>query len=171
MNREAMEKQLADERALRDMAQALVDSRIVTVAKLELDLAEAEKPELRHGDYGICKSNEHMCLYVKRKNQMELFGERYGSGYPQDTPLSDHKILGNIFDDLKALSEELKEFEVENGLYETIKVTLTGGMLKFRDEDGFVLIKESEIPALILNLRRLIRAAEQEAAKATTKSD
>ncbi len=172
MSRDQMEKQLADERALRDAAQVIadkaqtvVDRHIVAVAKLELDLAEGEKPELRHGDYGICKSNRHMCLYVRRKNQMELFGETKGSGYPQDTPLSDHLMLGNIFDDLKELSKPLQWFGVGCGGRRIGCALNSVGDLEIKHVyDGEThFVGKHRISEFIRNLQRLAFTAQQEA--------
>lgn len=159
MNTEELRKDLERRRTRKALYAELQDEETQAIAKVEAQLAEAEKPELRHGDYGIRNHTEFwICIN----------GRVYWNN-GQLSSLSDARFiesrLGNIFDDLKALAKPLKEFKVNNGPYETVTIMLGAGMLRFNDADGCILIKESEIPEFIRNLRRLIFTAEKERSK------
>lgn len=166
MNREEMEKQLLDEIALRDAAQAIVDRHIVAVAKLQLDLAEAEKPELRHLDWGRGKDSGSIWLKV-HGNIWYLTGCQTQPSTMSDARFAASRYFektGNLkqyFDDLTAQSEPLEEFD-ERGAHHHIHHSDT--------LHGSIMIRNScysieEVKGYILNLQRLIFTAEQEAAR------
>ena len=85
--------------------------RVKTEAELtQAELAEAEKPELRHGDYGMRKTGHGH----KRRLFSYTSGELKVTNAPADAlpawpgAANDYVILGNIFDNLKAVSEPLE---------------------------------------------------------------
>lgn len=173
MNTEEMEKQLVDEIALRDAAQvivdkaqAIVDSYIVTVAKLELDLAEAEKAELRHGDFG---ANDRQ-RWIKLNDTIHwLHEDRWSetAGLSGETCLHERKgNIGQILDDLTALSEPLYTFTADVHHYgfdfknfPQAPIQIAGNWHALAEAKG-----------ISMKIQRVIFTAEQEAAKATTKS-
>ena len=137
------------------------------IERLEAELAEAEKPELRHGDYGTgdykgtviewqCDGSapDGMCLesFGLVSNHIQWF--RPGQ-------LVNLRVFGNAQDDLKAMAEVLTEFTVENGSFQTIKVKISDGFLRMRDRGGYMLIRACALPELILNLRRLQATQER----------
>jgi len=80
--------------------------------------AELEKPKLRHGDYGIDVSG-HSSLVVRQDASGVLRAGGSSGFYEHITieSLTESKpdvILGNIFDDLKRNSEDLRSFTVQN---------------------------------------------------------
>jgi len=85
------------------------------IDKAERELAELERPKLRHGDYGLHDDDRNGWLTLERNNQLELFGDNTGSGMPVETigDISESGKpyrLGNIFDDIKAKTEKLESF-------------------------------------------------------------
>ncbi len=140
--------------------QAQIDKAKRVIEKLEAELAEAEKPKLRHGDYGPATGSEcRLVLKEYGKDELRTAGPACCAATGEDQ--MPETVLGNIFADLKARQEALKQFEIGNGSFRTVQVALeVSGLLKLRDKDGCVVIKGTEIPRLILNLQRLVYTAE-----------
>ena len=137
----------------------------------EATQAEAEKPELRHGDIRLWNPSGDIGIVDMSEPNPHMIWESHDlrNAKNKDNILSQSKSIGTlqeIFDDLKALSEPLKKFTVDNGPYRTVEVTIQPhGLLRLQDDDGFMLMGQCDIPAFILNLRRLLHTAEQEQAK------
>ena len=105
---------------------------------------EAEKPKLRHGDFGYDKDGEVcLALYAQGAKVMRRASDTYlyewEVSHPTNYKVVD--ILGNIFDLLKEWSEDLEEFDNElyasgikiDGKY--IKIyACTGGNCTKKDE-------------------------------------
>ena len=77
------------------------------------ELAEAEKPKLGHGDFGVNKDNKGFVateglLPIRQLEPYYKDGQSDGCNYAKNHPC-DYTILGNIFDLLKQWSEPLKE--------------------------------------------------------------
>jgi hypothetical protein len=98
--REIIERQIADHQdaidAAKDRLQAVIDAE--------------KKPRLRHGDYGIGsnwgKDSFEPFFYAEQSTMQKAF---YSSGAGQvNCDHSKHKVIGNIFDDIAARSEELE---------------------------------------------------------------
>ena len=136
------------------------------IERLEAERAEAEKPVLRHGDYGYGKDNSHrVTLHCDMKtvtagdgsvnNTNAVSNERY---YPSP-------VLGNIFDDLKAMAEDLTEFEfAETDRAYQFTAVSNDYTVMLTDSGGHIInVDLKDIPAFILNLRKL--QATQERAK------
>ena len=85
----------------------------------EKELAELEKPELRHGDYGVLHGGRYFvnCDHSLHAREKRPFGiSDYGGGQCGfDRYADDFEKYGNIFDDLKAMSKPLTEFEIRDG--------------------------------------------------------
>jgi hypothetical protein len=150
MNKEEIEHKLAQARKDRD---DIAES----VCQLEDMLAEAEKskPKLRHGDYGYCGKPNIYNMYFVDGRPVRPFGISDNGGQEFiDEPIHEFKAVGNIFDDLKALSEPLEEYETGAGM----KVKLTNdGDLSF----SCTYVVNRNIPAFILNLRRMEATLKQ----------
>lgn len=82
-----------------------------SVNKLKAQLAEAEKPKLKSGDYGY---DCHLFKIAPADPRVFLGEHHYGcnGGDCDKTPLK--FVYGNIFADLKALAEPLEEFEIND---------------------------------------------------------
>ena len=125
------------------------------LAEAEKELTELEKPELKHGDYGL---TERDCPRIEliHNNESWHVGE---TGNMDNARVSNHPadtILGNIFADLKALSEPLEEFELENGKHIAISGRwYDSGNLRIHQGTEFIVIAKKSIPEFILNLRRM----------------
>lgn len=108
MNKDEIQKELASAIKLRDLAQGVVDAHIVRVAGLELDLESqlAEKPKLRHGDYGYTPNGYPQAM-LKTRDGDKIYGGRLHASAKED--YVDEEVLevalGNIFDDLTARAE------------------------------------------------------------------
>jgi hypothetical protein len=97
------------------------------MAEIEAKLEEAKKPVLRHGDYGFGsnwdKQNIDAFIYTKQTTDNKTF---YASGMGQvDTISSKHPVIGNLFDDLKAMQTEVTECEVSCERFGGDKITAT----------------------------------------------
>ncbi len=112
MNQDEIKKEIDCKSACRAAILGFARDCEHVIVALEAQLAEAEKPELRHLDFG---DNGH-AKWIK------LFDEiHWIELYKEDVsvlPDADfiNNVKGNlqaIFDDLKALREPLKEFETE----------------------------------------------------------
>ncbi len=142
---------------------AALDEFIIMVATLKAQLAEAETPELGHGDYGIDDDNRSFVVV----EQASLFGspkaffESQMGQIRADEAMSPDFRIGNIYKYLKALAEPLKEFEYGD---------ITGRIsVDEKRPDGVCIggfwhtIKTAKI--LSMKIQRLIFTAEQESAK------
>ncbi len=114
--------------------------------------AEAEKPKLRHGDYGTAGTGRHVVIVKGSNGRLEW---ACGDGFRDCTVAKVEKyrfpILGNIFDHVKAIVEPLEDFIMDGlnvGMDESsIEVISSGG-------DRFY-IPRSSVDKFILNLQRL----------------
>ena len=133
---------------------------------LRAELAEAKKPKLRHGDYGIGNSTMRIALWDERERKLTQGGcNTFPCG---DSYLKPSSILGNIFDDLKALQEPLKEFEIDGSGYKlTAKAQPNSDILLsiagYGEDRISTFIPLKRIPKLILNLRRVERTMKAKA--------
>ncbi len=166
-----MDKQqiLEEARELIGLAKGVI-SRCETVIT-EANLAEAENPEYRSGDYGMgCKGHFFALCGSGSDTKAAIDNgevERWGEN-SENYCYNEATCLGNIFDDLKAMAEDVEEFEVDNGTYMSLKVSWNGNKIRIGDGGGFVLIDHHEIPAFILNLRRLQATHERKQNAANT---
>ncbi len=82
------------------------------IGNLQEQLAEAEKPKLRHGDFGVEKCKE--CTYPRLiTNPASVTGLTVSNEYGEIPPGNKiTTVFGNIFDLLKEWSEDLEKFEV-----------------------------------------------------------
>ncbi len=144
-------------------------SRVILEASLaesKAKLAELDKPELRHGDYGFDKDDDGcMVLQLHDGDSGKTLHESHaGSRYAYvNEPKGDAFVpkvkLGNIFDDLKALAEPLEEFQICN-----IKFGLTdanGKLLEIRIDGEMWWLSERDTINLHQKLGRLIATAKR----------
>ena len=114
--------------------------------------AEAEEPKLRHGDYGLSLTGSHPRLYVY-DNGIRWANQSYVEGHDC---IPGNPILGNIFDDLKAMAEDLTEFEFnETDSAHKLKGQLTDYTVILKDlqDNEGVNIDLKDLSAFIRNLR------------------
>lgn len=108
MNKEEIQKELTRARA----AETTIKNNIIELLE---QLVEAEKPKLRHGDFGLCTRKDSkggIVVINKRLGNPEPYFEDGlcdGCNYTKKYP-DDYIIFGNIFDLLKEWSEDLEEF-------------------------------------------------------------
>lgn len=130
----------------------------IAVARNQL----AEKPKLRHGDYGVYKDGlyggvgnivirpKHGDLKMCHKNSMLGLDAKdevcCGGGFI---------TLGNIFDDLTALSKNMTEFKVEETQYtDGFTVRIGSQAIWMRDKMGAqVHVDKNNFSTFILNLQ------------------
>jgi len=103
------EKEIA-EKMIRDGKEALA-SALAMIASAEAELAEIDKPKLRHGDYGYSQK-EKPCIMIADWDDDVLFCGNRSMGKKGQITSRCSVILGNIFDDLKAMAEPLEEFDI-----------------------------------------------------------
>jgi len=125
-------------------------------------IAEAEKPNLRHGDYGADTYNKMPTVLMRTTINSELIkwaGAEKPANYNNDTMTpGDFQKLGNIFDDLKALQEDRAEFEIGEGVWKVRgEVVACGDFLLTESGDGGskVLIASNFFDKFILYLQQM----------------
>lgn len=104
----------------RQIAETMIADAKTMAEEGQAKLDELDKPELRHGDYGISYGKEHnsisfpMLAFQRDTSGCPLrIAHKDGSGGWQEADGDDDITwLGNIFDDLKRNSVDLKEFEI-----------------------------------------------------------
>ena len=174
MNQEEIKTDIETEKLYLEDCETTVKVVREHLAALEAQFAEAEKREWQQGDYGLAiqKRGTDSGVY-----SFIFVGDRvyYNSGtYDEKTVLLDGSFyeyvrIGNIFDDLKALAEPLKEFKVTDKQNErTVRFhgSLGNLYIEITGKDG-ERVRNINIPLLDtgLDLRRLVHTAEQEAGK------
>lgn len=155
------------------------------IAKIDARLAEAE-PELRHGDYGHWspgQGNEQFAfLYLADVPKSNALTADPSSEWVMCN--SDKKtIIGNIFDDLAALQEDVEEVKFKSEIYNGSATAYLGhshnngdtscrcdnkphDMVHFRFDpvnSGWCSIEEFR--TFILGLRQMVATQQRKAAK------
>ena len=163
MNQEEIKTDIETEKLYLEDCETTVKVVREHLAALEAKLAEAEKPELRHGDYGIDEDNGSFVVV----DQSGLFGTpkaffENGSGMVEaDKNMSSDLRLGNIYKCIAALKEPLKEFRVCNL---NIKVNGCGNIQLESDDKRILYITSGQWHEFLAKFQRLVFTAEQEAA-------
>lgn len=142
-------------------------------------LADAAPPKLRHGDYGYAERSGQQDSGFVVAAQSTLAGSPkafYDDGAGQikvNNCKQSHVRLGNIFDDLAALSEPLKKFsrcpgqdEDDGGNVEAqFHAHVSGPHIWLEVETEGYYFEKEDVEAIIRDLRRLVATAEQEQKK------
>ena len=143
---------------------AALDEFIIMVATLKAKLGEAEKPDLRPLDFGVDGFQRWIKIHGKiwwvhegSQSLSSVFPDSHFVGQKQGN-------LQDIFDDLKALAEPLKEFKVTDKQNErTVRFhgSLGNLYIELTGKDG-ERVRNINIPLResALNLRRLIQHAQ-----------
>ena len=132
------------------------------IAELKAKLAEEQKPKLRHGDYGLdCMGSRSVIAINQGGRLVKSMANGYTDCY-NAVCIQNHRypVLGNIFDDLKAIQEDVTEFEIE-GCGFKLRVTISGTDIAISViEPGQGEMKTTYIPQqrqaeLVLKLRQM----------------
>ncbi len=111
MNKEEIQREIDSISADRDALERTRNKLTGDIALLLQQIAEAEKPKLRHGDFGIevVEGTSYQRLITNPANETGLnISNKYGEIPPG------HKIttvFGNVFDLLKEWSEDFNRYE------------------------------------------------------------
>ena len=171
MDKQELEHKLEQARKDRELATAEVNKEVERLKKL---LAEAEKPKpLEHGDYGYRKGQPRLLSF-------DSYGNIKATCSTWDSclasPINDNEqyaILGNIFKELKVMSEPLEEFEKKstfaNGKFDVkfnavISKPAVGINLDL-PAHPFSTFTLEDLHEIIINLRRMEAKLAQEAKK------
>lgn len=135
---------------------------------LEKSLADEEKPELRHGDYGFADGCPRMT--AKYDDDVRHYGETGNhTGAINNLPIK--VVLGNIFDDLKALQEDVTEFEVncDTVKADRVSVEIQGGEVRIvsveRDQRSNIYMSSSKFDGFLKKGRVLLATLKRKEAK------
>ncbi len=155
-------KQFEAKKAIVDKHRGLIDELMASIEKEygESQLAEAEQPKLRNGD--VYTQDSFVVVVRYRSSEWEVT-HRDGSRLIGDAEkISDHlrnfTFSHNIFDDLKALAEPLKNFELDETF---ISGMLDGQMIRLSDRGETSYLPLAKVRELVLYLRRLLHTSEQ----------
>lgn len=127
-----------------------------SIADLEKQLAEAEKPKLRHGDYGCDGS----LFFVQGETVFWLNAGGVASGISPER-FGTAGRLGNLIDEIKALGEERTEWKLDR---EGLRVSLREGSHITHPvwlSGKYLTLSEAE--SLSLALRQIIATAKRKA--------
>ncbi len=144
-------------------------------ARIQAQLAEAEKPTLRHGDIRMWSG----CGGIVDKSEPAMHiiwadDDARSAILTEEDVLQNSKpvgTLGEYFRDLRAMSEDLTVFEMAClcNSEDTLQVAICGGCPNGNDihfsinRDGrSIHVPLKDIPAFILNLQRLVHTAGKE---------
>lgn len=117
MNKEKIERRIKSCELIRECAEENLNELNIQLR----DLREAEKPKLRHGDFGYRNAKDgnvqdggSRVLLFKGKDGIGYCDDKYYSG---GIAGSKYLIFGNIFDLLKEWSEDLEHFKFDVHTY------------------------------------------------------
>lgn len=161
---EAKAKVMANQADL-NAVQANKDKLKAEVVELGKKIAEAKKPELRDGDYGPDENGQMSIALARGGGEFFYYQRGVNSNHPGYKPVT---VLGNIFDDLKALQEDVTEFETVDGSRQNeIEVDFTEKHLRIVDKDagGHLAITIENLPDFILKLRQIQATLKRNEAK------
>ncbi len=161
MNTEEIKEQIDIQKLLAENHKLCLERTDRELARLESQLAEAEKPKLRHGDYGPATGSEcRLVLKEYGKDELRTAGPACCAATGEDQ--MPETVLGNIFADLKARQETLKKLDWEYGarVYTASVDENNDLLIECLSRPEFAFIRHADIPAFILNLQRLVYTAE-----------
>lgn len=128
---------------------------------LKAELAEAEKPKLKHGDFGI-SFNTFGRLTLKGLNG-KMFSAGLGCCYDPDRGDKDHPkvIFGNIFKMMDGWGKDLTEFKTgcttDDRLEYYLKATLeNNGDYRIGTQDNTIIISANQVEIYWRKLGRMI---------------
>ena len=128
---------------------------------LEAELAEAEKPELRHWDFGYDEDSGDEFIVIEQStlsgSPKAFYADQKGQVYVNESTVV-RVCLGNLkehFDDLKAIAEGLTKHTWDYGhnSYEAY-IDMHGDLL-LNGVSIQLIVRKEEIPTFILNLQRI----------------
>ena len=135
---------------------------------LQAQLAESEKPKLRHGDYGRDLDGFiYLEDNIRHKSIVHWLGDYGESGLSGRAAESfEGKVIGNLADDLAAL-KPLEEFEMKDctGGNDFKARINCNGHVELRAGCGLVTVNDREFHEIILKLRCMELRKIQDAAK------
>ena len=79
----------------------------------ELQKLESEQPKLRHLDYGFHRESMRPYIHINCDGKLRPVGDKYCFTEQESSGSEHYVILGNLADDLSAMSEDVEEFEIE----------------------------------------------------------
>ncbi len=129
-----MNKEEIVDKIIEILAESIAGKYQIVDGKLQ-PLLESE-PKLRHGDYGYAGKPSKNNMYFIDGRPVRPFGISNDGGQEMiDAPYHQFKAVGNIFDDLKAMSEDVKEFKIKQDSF------VDAVHVYFQDE-GCLVIKD-----------------------------
>ena len=130
--------------------------KTIEIVRERISELKAQKPKIRHGDYGITNYPEPRInfplLAMKANMPDKLLKVAHSDGSGRVGVDEDINWLGNIFDDLKALGKPLEEFTVGD-----LHFKIEGTVVDIEDEsdETFFYFPYKHLSEIILNLRRM----------------
>ena len=136
----------------------------IELKELKAELKAADMPEFRHGDYGVwLATNQCFTVDMSEGGVIHLLwvgGEKRNTWSTNSRVLKKNAIiLGNIFDDLKALKEPLTEFEVDGCEFKLNRMAVG---IKTRGSSFWDVFSLDEAEEMASNLKRLVYTARSE---------
>jgi len=150
-------------------AQAFLDQlKVLAYEAQHPEPKKAEKPKLRHGDYGRDLDGFiYLEDNIRHKSIVHWLGDYGESGLSGRAAESfEGKVIGNLADDLAAL-KPLEEFEMKDctGGNDFKARINCNGHVELRAGCGLVTVNDREFHEIILNLRCMELRKIQDAAK------
>jgi hypothetical protein len=136
------------------------EKKVVDYIQGVIDGKKAKKPKLRHGDYGYNAGTPESAMAVRLLNGTMTAMTAHGVISDLELPLMNEPkvVLGNIFDDLTALSEDVTEFEIADEDGDIIEVNASSrysGGVHLKAAQHGVTLTAKKVRRLILKLQQV----------------
>ena len=134
-----------------------IEALLANKAEIEAEIEAEKKPKLRHGDYGMCvEAGKDRRIVINHEFKLVTAGDGCLHDY-EDDRYNPNPVLGNIFDDLEAMQEDVTQFKMENGGLCNLSANYTSiGNLLIKQTDGeSIVIHKAQIDTFILKLRQM----------------
>lgn len=153
-----MDKESRLAQAITDRAK-MADEMDATIEQLKQEIAEEQKPKLRHGDVYVSGSFVFtIARYGGRWRGTHADGSQH-KGTEEETleHISGFRYSHNQLDDLKAMSEDVTEhleFPYKDSHGDEMQILMSSEFVHFRGNNGMVF-NLKEISTIILKLRQM----------------
>lgn len=158
MDKDAMRNEIALEKEFARSMRESAAEHTATAAELEAQLAEAEKPKLRHTDFGWDADGTPCgAVTVSGRDVLRMVGNRaVGDGVcTEDRHYGPTTIAFNALDDLKAMAERVTQVKA-NGVLFTMD---SSGGINIDPAPGRSMfhVEEKAVDEFVMDIRRLVQ--------------
>ena len=163
MNIEEIKERLTRYRNTRTIMTEQLENLDVGLAELEKQLAEAEEAKLRPWDYGMNTAEE---VWIRLDGDVAVYLQGHFAISHHNDKYFIPQRLGNLIDDIKALSADMTEYKWHNGTYDAVRLTLANdGRISMEIGSSVTCVTSEDVESLALALRQIAATAKRRAGK------